>query len=66
MFSRVEWIFSPTQTTNELLKKKFKNFDKKFKLLRDPIFSYSDLMDIKRKNKKVERKNFYVSAGEIN
>ena len=65
MFSRVEWIFSPTQTTNELLKKKFKNFDKKFKLLRDPIFSYSDLMDIKRKNKKVERKNFYVSAGRL-
>ena len=65
MFSRVEWIFSPTQTTNELLKKKFKNFDKKFKLLRDPIFSYSDLMDIKRKNKKFERKNFYVSAGRL-
>ena len=29
----------------------------KFKLLRDPIFSYSDLMNIRRKNKKVERKN---------
>ena len=28
MLSRVEWIFSPTQITNELLKKKFKDFNK--------------------------------------
>ena len=46
-------------------KKKFKNFDEKFKLLRDPIFSYLDLMNIRRKNKKVERKNFYVAAGRL-
>ncbi len=65
MFSKVEWIFSPTQITNELLKKKFKNFDRKFKLLRDPIFSYSDLRDIKRKSKKVKKENFYLSVGRL-
>ena len=64
MLSRVEWIFSPTQITNELLKKKFKNFDGKFKLLRDPIFSYLDLMNIRRKNKKVERKIFMLQRGD--
>ena len=64
-FSRVEWIFSPTQITNELLKKKFKNFERKFKLLRDPIFSYSNLIDIKRKRKKVKKENFYVSVGRL-
>ena len=64
MFSRVEWIFSPTQTTNELLKK-FKNFDKKFKLLRDLFFHIRIWWILKRKIKRLKEKNFYVSAGRL-
>lgn len=63
--SRVEWIFSPTQITNELLKSKFKGFKNKFKLIRDPIFSYSDLFEIRKKNKNFTKENFYISAGRL-
>ena len=57
--------FSPTQITNELLKSKFKDFKNKFKLIRDPIFSYSDLFEIRKKNKNFTKENFYISAGRL-
>ena len=56
--------FSPTQITNELLKSKFKDFKNKFKLIRDPIFSYSDLFEIRKKTKILRRRIFIFQLGD--
>ncbi len=60
---KIEWIFSPTNITNNFLIENFPNHKKKFKLIRDPIFSYEDILLIKKlKNR---RKDFFLSVGRL-
>ena len=60
---KIEWIFSPTNITNEFLIKNFPNHKNKFRLIRDPIFNYEDIFSIKKlRNKK---RNFFLSIGRL-
>ena len=66
MLTKVKWIFSPTNNTNNLLKEKFPKHKDKIKFIRDPIFSYEQLLKIKKKyNSLSKRKNFYLAVGRL-
>ncbi len=66
VLSKVEWVFSPTNNTNDLLKKKFPSHANKIKFIRDPIFSYEELIGMKGKYaRNFKRKNFYLAVGRL-
>jgi len=65
VLSKVKWIFSPTEITNEILKKKFPYFENKFHFIRDPIFSYKDIYNLKKKKPTYKNKKFYIAAGRL-
>jgi glycosyltransferase involved in cell wall biosynthesis len=60
---KVKWIFSPTKITNNFLINSFPNYKNKFKLIRDPIFSYEDILLLKKFKSK--KKNFFLSVGRL-
>ena len=66
VLSKVKWVFSPTNITNDLLKKNFPSHVNKIKFIRDPIFSYEELINMKRKYaRSSKRKNFYLAVGRL-
>ena len=65
VLSKVKWIFSPTEITNEILKKKFPYFENKFHFIRDPIFSYKDIYNLRKKKPTYKNKKFYIAAGRL-
>jgi glycosyltransferase involved in cell wall biosynthesis len=66
VLSKVQWIFSPTNNTNELLQNKFTKHKEKIRFIRDPIFSYRELLEMKKiYGKNNNRKNFYLAVGRL-
>ena len=66
VLTKVKWIFSPTNNTNDLLKEKFPTHKDKIKFIRDPIFSYEELLKMKKKyDLYTRRKNFYLAVGRL-
>ncbi len=66
MLSKIEWVFSPTIFTNNMLKKKFPAQSNKIKMIRDPIFSYKEILEYKKKHSLFKKKNnFYLAVGRL-
>ena len=63
---KVHWIFAPTYLTTKHLQEIFPSHRYKIKFIRDPVFSYDDLKEIKKKFlTKQKRKNYYLAIGRL-
>ncbi len=63
----VSIVFCPTVDTKNNLEKKFPNHKEKFKLLRDPIISISEISNLKKQinNNSLVHKDYFVSIGRL-
>ena len=63
----VSIVFCPTIDTKKNLENEFPGYKKKFKLLRDPIISISEISDLKKQvyNNSISHEDYFVSIGRL-